>query len=515
MDIRKREDLEKQGYLFWPKYNFTLGRPLEKGLIKTQRGPEEVLKILKRAKETNTELAIIGHLRGLDGCGSSLDLPEFQKTLTPIEAESLEDLPSTITVASEFRSKFKFEIANDENVIEYVAPDYGLPEDRPYKVVGEIALTPEGRTPEGQKDAPAFIFRNIFGLKGIRIICEKTSPMALAGGMEASNALSLGLIAAASVLSGADLSLADIFSLAVKLENDEFGGLTGGQGHLNYILGNSYKHIWLSGIKNKNGDFINPYAALSIPLLDQEQTSFVEKHFLLVQTGKEYEDGQAKTARASLLTNIMWTDLLRDGDEIGVTLHKEKITLAARYAKGLKESNIQEVIRATNRYVEIRNMLCLRWINLMLDAYQNKGTPEYAYKYAQKVLNPQNPDYKYYELIRKLYKKYGENLRRISLYTLGSMAGTIKMSKEKGFAMMPLGAGGPGSVLMAVSPSSDQSLKSFLESQEIYEMNEKKATSIIRSTGTLKGYLDFRVGKEKIAFEGFEKLGLKIPKLPN
>ena len=100
-----------------------------------------------------------------------------------------------------------------------------------------------------QKDAPAYIFQNIFGLNGIKITCESISPMALAGGMESSNAFNVALIAAASMLSGADLNLAEVFNLAVKLENDELNGLTGGQGHLSSMLGGAYQHMWLSGLR--------------------------------------------------------------------------------------------------------------------------------------------------------------------------------------------------------------------------------------------------------------------------
>lgn len=101
----------------------------------------------------------------------------------------------------------------------------------------------------GQKDAPAYIFKEIFGLNGIKITCESISPMASAGGMESSNAFIVALITMASILSGADLTYADIFNLAVKLENDELNGVTGGQGHLSSMLGGAYHNIWLSGLR--------------------------------------------------------------------------------------------------------------------------------------------------------------------------------------------------------------------------------------------------------------------------
>ena len=98
----------------------------------------------------------------------------------------------------------------------------------------------------------------------------------------------------------------------------------------------------------------------------------------LVQAGKEYKDGKQVIKRTAALINQMWTDLLRDKDEIGLPLHQEKLGLTARYAQALKDGDFKTAVETINRYVDIRDQLCLRWINLMLDAEQSKAVPGYA-----------------------------------------------------------------------------------------------------------------------------------------
>jgi galactose mutarotase-like enzyme len=527
------------GLLFRPKLDFKLGQPLDKNLIKPSRSAEDVLAFLKEARNRKIDLFIEGHLRGVDGPGSSLDLPEFQVKLTKLGAKTLAEHPSTPTLASDFKVKIRFELATDSNVIEYVAPDYGITADKPLRIEGNIMLDENGKT--NQRNAPAFIFSNIFGLRGIRIICEEISPVAMAGGMESSNVFNTSLLAAASILSGADLSQADIFSLAVKLENDEFGGLTGGQGHICCLLGGAFQHIWLTGEKDAKGMFPNPYSAMSVPLLtDEASIRAIEDHTMLVQAGKTYIDGKAQVGRAASLTNNMWTDLLRNNDSIGLPLHEEKLQATANFTKALKEGDFDTVVREVSAYTERRDKITKRWLVLAIDALKNmiasgqiadpksglfvasgsaefKNVPEYAYNYCKKVWDKDYEKGKYYEeyeMIRDMYKQYGDNLKEMSLYSLDPIDTLVKEALKEGIAIMPLGAGGPGANLMAVSSKGLEPMKAFFESHGINEFNEDKARSIIRGTGELKGYLPFKVGKEPLKIAGFDQLGLKLPEGP-
>lgn len=196
-------------------------------------------------------------LRLVDTSGSSQDLPEFQKGLTP-EADRvpLEEIPGTPTIASLFRATIYIGKGNNPNSIDYVAADYfpGVYEgtgvnfarahtdSRKAKAGVQVA---EGK----QKDAPMIYFQTIFGIKGgILVTCKELPFMARAGGMESSNAANVAIGSASSMLSGANLREAELFVTAVVLENGTLDGLTGGQGHLCALRGGAYLHKWLSGI---------------------------------------------------------------------------------------------------------------------------------------------------------------------------------------------------------------------------------------------------------------------------
>jgi len=502
------------GFLFWPDRKFTQGETLDFSLLRPKRSSKEVREILAEAKNAGIKLSILGHLRGVDGCGSSLDLPEFQRRLTPIGITDWQKLPSTPTIASEFCVEVKFEKADNPEIIEYIAPDYGCSETNPYIVDNQVETTPEGKVIGGQLDAAAYIFRNLFGLKGIKITCGGISAVALAGGMESSNVFNIALLAGASILSGCNLSLAEIFSLAVKLECDEFSGNTGGQGHLCCMTGGAFRHVWLSGIKSADGKLINPYSAISIPLLNAKQLKLFEKNTLLVQAGKKYKNGKAELGRTASLINNIWTDLLRDKDPVGLELHNEKLGLTDKYTQFLTEGDYSRVVECVSRYVEIRDELCCRWVKLMLSAKNGQNVPEYAKKYAEKVFDKNNSWYSDNEPIRKILDQYGEKSDSMSLYSLEPIASLISDGKKHQIALMPLGAGGPGSNLFAISPNGREHLEKFLHANDLSEIIEDEARKIVRGSGILKGYIPFKSSVDPLKIEGFKQLGMDLPAFP-
>ncbi|MCK4912773.1 MAG: hypothetical protein KAS05_03520, partial [Candidatus Omnitrophica bacterium] len=533
--------INMEGLLFRPKIEFKYGTPLTSRVIRQQIIPtmsaRQVRMLLMKAKEEGIELSIKGHLRGVDGPGSSLDLPEFQIRLTKQGAKSIKEYPSTPTIASEFSIKIRFELADDPEAIEYAAPDYGITTEKPLKIK-KIKLDKNGRIVEAvtvgfffrnilrllrgkaplklnknaQALAPAFILNDLFGLKGIRVICIEISPMALAGGMESSSTFNVALLAAGSMFSGAGLSMADIFSLAVKMEKDELGGLSGGQGHLCCMLGGAYQHIWLSGQKDTQGNLINPCSALSIPLLTTEESlRAIEERILLVQAGKPYKDGKAQVERVSSLTNNMWTDLLRDKDEIGLPLHQEKLPATVTFAKALKEGDFLAAYLEVVKYVQRRDQLCRRWLSLAIDAHKEiDGLAAHAYKYARKVWDSGHSDYEEFELVRNMYEQMGDELKNVSLYTLDPIENLIREALKYGIAIMPLGAGGPGANLMAISVKGVEHMKAFLEGRNIKLLDEEEVRLIMRGTGELKGYMPFKTGKGPLKIAGFRELGLKL-----
>ncbi|NQU74025.1 MAG: methyltransferase domain-containing protein, partial [Candidatus Omnitrophica bacterium] len=532
-----------EGLLFRPTINFEHGTKLTPKVIrkhiKTTRNAAQVRELLRTAKEKDIKVSIEGHLRGIDGPGSSLDLPEFQIKLTKKDARSIEEFPSTPTIASEFKLKIRFELADDPDSIEYIAPDYGIMKNNPF-IVKKVKLDKNGRIVEAmtarfafsniiklfrgkvklnknaQALAPAFILMKVFKLKGIRVICEEISAMARAGGMESSNVFNVTLFAGGSMLSGAGLSMADIFSECVKFENDELGGLTGGQGHLCCMLGGAYQHVWLSGQKNDQGQLMNPYSALSIPLLKGEESiRAIEEHTFLVQAAKVYKNGKPQVRRVASLTNNMWTDLLRDKDPIGFAKHEEKLPATARYTLDLARNAFGAASDEVLRYTYRRQDLDKRWLGLAIDAHRGvEGIPSYAYRYARRVWDHKHPDYEDYEVVRTLYEEIGSDLREISFYTLDPLNTLVEEGAENNIAIMPLGAGGPGANSIAMSAEDSEYMRRFFEDHSLGELQQEEVRSIMRGTGELKGYMPFKVGKEPLKISGFKELGLQLPEGP-
>lgn len=477
-----------KGELRIPTYKFEMGETLSAKVISEiqfsrKYSNPDALKIL-----ANGDNHIYGHLRGIDGPGSSLDLPVFQKLLTT-QGGDISDIASTPTIASEFGVKIRFEKADDPEIIEYIAEDYGVS-----KIVrGKVELNEYGQTDMG--NFPAFVFSNIFGLKGVRIICEQISPMAQAGGMESSNVFTTAILVAANMLTGANLTEADIFSLAVKLENDEFDGGTGGQGHLCCLTGGAYQHVWTSGLLNDEGG----------------QEALCE-HTLLVQAGKEYKNGNAAVNRTASLTNNIWTLLLEDSDEIGYALHAKKPRLTAEFTKALQDKDFETATAIVKEYVEIRNKLIERWFGLVL-AYAalrngesvdlNDRERELAEKYWKLVfVEEDNKYYKGFALVRELYEKHNKDLVNVKLYALGAEE-LLEKALEKGIAIMPLGGGGPGANMFALSAHGAEYIKKFFRDNDINEKSDDEVRAIMNGTGELKCFLPFRIGVEPLEVIGF------------
>jgi glycine hydroxymethyltransferase len=496
----------QQGLLFDPGYAISKREGIDYStnyVAPELRRAEETLALLRRAEELGVALEIEAHLRGVDGAGSSMDLPEFQLKLTKPGAKALREITSTPTLTSGFNVKIRFERAEDPNVIEYVAPDYGITEANPYRVKvtdarGEVTGVSllEGKTPKGQLDGPAYIFANVFKRRGVRIVLEGISPTALAGGMESSNAFNIALYAAASMLSGANWSWADIFAESVKAENTVFGGLTGGQGHLASILGGAYRHVWLSGVRGSQAYFaesgnallrwvgwllslvgikqrdvlINPYGAFSMLLMAGDQVAKLGEHMVFFQAGKEYRDGKALVGRTAQEINEKWTDLLRSEDAEGRKIYDRQVELTAIYTEALTRGHMNTVVAAVNEYVDNRNAMLKRWKEL-----GHSEVDEEAYWKGAKEI--------------------------------------ILEARTAGIAIMPLGAGGPGSNMIAISAKAGV-LREFFERHGYQEINEDVARGIIRGTGVLKGYLPLTVSNEPVQVRGFQELGLTPPAMP-
>lgn len=143
-------------------------------------------------------LTISMFTRGVDGPGSSQDLPQWQMKLTDPDEPQLERMPKTSTIASAFRVQMRF-IVDRGSGVEYIAPQYGLSEANPR---AWPAASGADVIPKHQADAPGFVFVSLMGWRGmrIRVFLDKIDVMAKEGGMGSSGAFNAGLLAGASML---------------------------------------------------------------------------------------------------------------------------------------------------------------------------------------------------------------------------------------------------------------------------------------------------------------------------
>ncbi|MFH1753105.1 MAG: hypothetical protein ABH875_02885 [Candidatus Omnitrophota bacterium] len=513
---------------------------------------QEVWDVIQRGGEQGKTLSIEGHMRGWDVFGTSLDLPFFQWMLTKFGARKLSDFPQTLTVASEFSAKIKFEVSEQKDRIEYVAEQYEIPEGSYNPTADELdgmfkrdaqginRLQPEDVHPMNY--AAHLVFDRIFGLKGIKVTVEDIDLLPLkGGGMESSNVALVAFISAASMLSGANLSEADIFALAVKLENDELGGLTGGQGHLNAQRGGVDVHVWPSGAVGANGVMANGYGALSINVIDNDAAiEVLEESSALVQAGIDYIDGRKQIGRQASLTNELWTAGLADFDEVAYPLHLEKLQVAERGIQALRVINenaaaakagdedakakvtkaLETIVENANRHVDIRDEITKRMLNLIFKERRGQSVPDYVKQYKKQEWFKDLQD----EITRlqtthdMTLDEAEQHMLNDSLYTYGPIRELVDAARAEGIAIMPLGAGGPATTLIGISPQGQEHLQAFLESRglrpltnEIIQQVTDKDSFEQPGGATLKGYVPFKVGREPMQYNNFEDLGFAEP----
>ena len=517
----KNYKLSVQGRFFKPKLDFDLDQPLSADEIKKlrslmKRDSKAVRQLFEEAEKRNITLRSSAYLRGADILGSSLDLRSWIFRLTKKGIRGFDKLPSTITVASNHKLSIRCERAEngDENV--YVAPVFGLTKDNPRIYKGEIVLK-NGKVPNGIVDAVQYIVMNVFGITGVKFILEPTTAMSRAGGMEASGTFLKEILSVISIMTGADLSEADLNTLVVKFENNEFGNLAGFQGPYNATLGGVQQIIMTSGIKDSQDHLVSPNSVVAVPLLNDEKLRSLENVMMTVQAGKPYKDGQSFNRTAGLV-NTVWTDLLVDEDTEALPLFFELLELTTQTTAAFENAQWDKVSRVMMRYAKIRDRLVKRWLNLMLDAHTGKKVPEYAKAYADKVFNPDNEYYKDFEVVRDVFNEQGEDtLRETRLYAFGPMGSLSDDAREEGIALVGSGASGPGANMFALDPQGKDHLLEFLHTKGFSEIDETEALALIegRKDGILKGYLPFKIGSEGIQYEGFAQLGLNLPVIPD
>ncbi|MCB4756299.1 MAG: hypothetical protein LHV69_04590 [Elusimicrobia bacterium] len=498
----------KKGKLFWPTVDFERQAKLDFSSIKPEKNAEEGLALIRKAK---IPLVVEAPHRIGDGCGSALDIPEYQELLTQPGARSLLYIPSTLVFAG-FSVRYRFEEASDPTAMEYAVDeksDTGKRTRVVYQFRGAVKVDENGRAEGGMKNAIPYIFTNLFGLRGIRVVLEEAPLWPSAGTFEGSNVHIIILLMAASTISRAKLSQAQLANLGVALENKVFGGITGGQGVYASLLGGGRRLVWLSKL-------MGVYGAFAVPLPDHVLDA-MEGHTLLVQTGVEYRGGKRVVSRLSMLTNTMWRDLLVNHDPETIHLFYRMLDLTEVYFDALLNHDFARVSSQIIEYVKIRNQLCKRWLHLAF-AWRQEGQrrhlPPSAETYHAKVFDPSNPDYYLFGPVRKEYEKRGDAAEDMMPYAPEPMAGLIESAAKEGIALMPLGSGQQGTPMMAVSGRGADHMKRFFASKGLNPLDDDEYRSTMGKGGFIKGYTGFSIQREGLQMRGFTELGLKLPEGP-
>jgi len=567
------------GLSIWPRFDWAskplpISKPFDaekmwEKLGKKPRNAEELAAIVEKGTaqarargEDGFSMIIDGPFREIDLAGSSLDLPFFQWVLSRLGwiwgflwgGRKMSGYTSTTISASRMRIKIKIEAIADKNELMYVAPEWGIPESNPYLMSRDYGKFTRTEDPDiHMRHLLAYLFKEVFKVPtGYKVTVMEVDALATLGGMESSNAFAVAAVMIGSMLSGADLTEADIFSLAVKLENDVFRGLTGGQGHLAFILGGLYRVVWM--VKR-----VFRYAAWAQNLIHRDaakaaqQKKEAREHIFLVQPGVGYTNGKKDDpGRLASLTNFLWTYEVQYRDWVTFKLDVEKVWLAYQYAEFRRNGDWDGVKRVTKRYSDIRifktQYLCglvlkkmngeeipsvmPKWVKLgvrFLSIFTGEPILQEPSDYINKVWdrfsNPQNPLYTKNDSdqLMATLKTYGTKLGlpkegdpesgTLNMYSWGRADEVRKKAEAAGYAYFSLGAGGKGSIGAFVVPAgvSPEEAKRFLSEEcGLHEFNQpgglssQDITDILtgRNPGPVQvaGYQPSQIGLEGVVY---------------
>jgi len=332
---------------------------------------ENAPKVLALAKNKEIQVGVDGALRLVDAnLGTSLDLPQsqmqfmdWQKKNLNIDPRGFGEITSTGFLPAKLRQFFAVSPASDPEAIEYVSPrgsfsikEGDIPNFRDTKdkrfFQGKMK-TADGKEIEITRFVASVyhIFHDIFGLKGVRIDMQKLSLIAEMGGLESSNGFIVAVVGLGSILSGANLTESEIVNLAIKLENYEAEGLTGGQGHYAFLLGLPSELIWLSNMND------GQYDALAVPLMSKEAQREFAKKTMMFQAGVTYKGGKKMNERTAGEINRFWMFLAELGHPKAMNLHVEKIWLKKKSIEAIVRGDMEAFCKYLDRWVDIRNQL--------------------------------------------------------------------------------------------------------------------------------------------------------------
>lgn len=291
-----------------------------------------------------------------DGPGSSLDLPPFIATAYRHPREIDPGDPAWHWSSVSMRTIgacidappiiFRALPADDPSTCEYFAPDFHR---EPLRTRGFVTAQPR------------FFVNNIlhmFRLEGIRLEASPMPAIYRGTGLGGSNLAHLAALTLASLLIGAGLNRAQLFSGATYLEtffgltedSDASGvSMTGGQESLAALQGGIWDNVPLPFT-------LGPFSSISRELVSPVRYPELERHLLIVNPGIRRKEGVTSSG-----VNRQW--LKRWLDEEGARLHHGKIPVAYRAAEALRLGNYDDYADTIREYRSIRGTLAPSYLH--------------------------------------------------------------------------------------------------------------------------------------------------------
>lgn len=320
-----------------------------------QRTGAEVRALLSKTKVAPT----VELFPRSDGPGSSQDLPQFlamgfrlwkgQPNLHDDKWEwSRNALRTPGACVGTDPIRFRAVLADDANEVQYHAPDFH--EDRIIRARQPVPGVPE-----------QFV-NNIlaeFGLFGVQIVADRMPSAYRGTGLGGSNLAHAAALILASALSGANLSLPQIYAWGTVLENN-FGvthdasnilygvSLTGGQETLTAFQGGVFDNVHMPMHFGLHG-------VVSRRLVSPGQHRRLRDHLALVNMGRRRSGGVT-----SATVNRQWMEAWETPES--AELHMQKATLAYNGAEALRTLDFHAYADVIRQYRDLRTDLCPQYI---------------------------------------------------------------------------------------------------------------------------------------------------------
>lgn len=329
-------------------------------LFGTHRNPREVRTLLKGAANPPT----IDLYPRSDGPGSSLDLPQFLAMGSriwsgPVDLHDdrwawsqgcLRTPGACLDIAP---VRFSAVPATNAEVVEYFAPDFHTEPLKARRLAPGI---------------PHYFVNNIllqFGLTGVRIEALPMPAVYRGTGLGGSNLAHAAALIFASALSGANLTLSQLYIWGTFLENN-FGikkatasctsyglSLTGGQEMLTAFQGGLADNVHVPFI-------FGPHAVVSRELVPSSRYDELAKHFVLVNLGS-----QRSPTETSRDVNSDWIGAWANIG--GAEANMRKVSVAYDAVEALRALDFRWYAETMRDYRELRAELCPHYLDNLED----------------------------------------------------------------------------------------------------------------------------------------------------